>query len=66
MGSKKGGFPVSVESRARGKTVTVIHNVSGNVEALLADLKSSVGSGGLVREGNVEVRYSSSMFIDDN
>ncbi len=56
MGSKKGGFPVSVESRSRGKTVTVIHNVNGDVEALLAELKKSLGGGGVVRDGNVEVQ----------
>ena len=56
MGSKKGGFPVTVESRARGKTVTVIHNVTGDVEALLGDLKKAVGGGGVVRDGDVEVQ----------
>ena len=55
-GSKKGGFPVSVESRSRGKTVTVIHHVSGDVAALLADLKAAVGAGGVVRDGSVEVQ----------
>ena len=56
MGSKKGGFPVTVESRARGKTVTVIHNVTGDIEALLGDLKKAVGGGGVVRDGDVEVQ----------
>ncbi|KAJ1485640.1 hypothetical protein T484DRAFT_1945080 [Baffinella frigidus] len=56
MGSKKGGFPVTVESRARGKTVTVIHNVSGDVDALLTKLKEKVGAGGVVRDGDVEVQ----------
>ena len=50
LGSKKGGFPVSIESRAKGKKVTVIHNVSGDVSLLLSDLKSAVGSGGVVRD----------------
>jgi hypothetical protein len=49
-GSKKGGFPVSVESRAKGKKVTVIHNVTGDLTLLLSDLKSAVGSGGVVRD----------------
>ena len=35
--------------------MTVIHNVSGDVGALLAELKGAVGAGGLVREGDVEV-----------
>lgn len=64
MGSKKGGFPVSVESRARGKKVTVIHNVSGNVEALLTELKRSVGAGGIVRDGDVEVQGDHSTKVE--
>mmetsp|Transcript_19440 Transcript_19440/g.44085 ORF Transcript_19440/g.44085 Transcript_19440/m.44085 type:complete len:330 (+) Transcript_19440:376-1365(+) len=56
LGSKKGGFPVTVESRARGKKVTVLHNVSGEVGALLGELKGAVGAGGVVRNGNVEVQ----------
>ena len=35
--------------------MTVIHNVSGDVAALLGELKGAVGAGGLVREGDVEV-----------
>ena len=50
---------MSVESRSRGKTVTVIHNVSGDVEALLAELKKSLGGGGVARDGNVEVQVLS-------
>jgi len=61
--SKKGGFPVTVQSRARGKTVTVIHNVSGDVEALLGDLKRAVGGGGVVRDGNVEVQGDHSLKV---
>jgi hypothetical protein len=40
---------------ARARQVTVIHNVSGDVAALLGELKGAVGAGGLVREGDVEV-----------
>eukprot|EP00961_Rhodomonas_salina_P008240 111903-Rhodomonas_salina.1 len=64
FGSKKGGFPVTVESRARGKKVTVIHNVSGDVDALLSDIKGAVGAGGLVREGDVEVQGDHSSRIE--
>ena len=38
--------------------VTVVHNVSGDMEALLAELKTAVGAGGLVREGDVEIQVS--------
>ena len=56
MGSKKGGFPVSIEPRAQGKKVTVVHNVTGDLDQLCKDLKGAVGSGGVVRDGNVEVQ----------
>ena len=56
MGSKKGGFPVSIEPRAKGKKVTVVHNVTGDLDQLCKDLKGAVGSGGVVRDGNVEVQ----------
>ena len=56
MGSKKGGFPVSIEPRAKGKKVTVVHNVTGDLDQLCKDLKGAVGSGGVVRDNNVEVQ----------
>jgi translation initiation factor 1 (eIF-1/SUI1) len=53
---RQGGFPVSIEPRAKGKKVTVVHNVSGDLDQLCKDLKGAVGSGGVVRDGNVEVQ----------
>ena len=46
MASKKGGIPVGVEKRAKGKKVTVVSNIQGDCAALLTVLKRSLGSGG--------------------
>ena len=45
-GTKKGGMPVTVEKRPRGKTVTVIGNVKGDKDELIKLLKHSLGCGG--------------------
>mmetsp|Transcript_1950 Transcript_1950/g.4959 ORF Transcript_1950/g.4959 Transcript_1950/m.4959 type:complete len:207 (+) Transcript_1950:74-694(+) len=55
-GTKKGGFPVRVESRGPGKKVTIISNVNGNVESFLRDLKEALGTGGVAHGPNVEVQ----------
>jgi translation initiation factor 1 (eIF-1/SUI1) len=47
-GSKKGGLPVTIEKRNRGKHVTVVGNVTGDASALLLELKQAFGAGGLV------------------
>jgi translation initiation factor 1 (eIF-1/SUI1) len=54
--TRKGGWPVRIEKRASDKVVTVIENVSGNGEALLALLRKQCGAGGVVREDCVEVQ----------
>jgi len=45
-----------VLSFAAPDQVTVVHNVSGDLDQLCKDLKGAVGSGGVVRDGNVEVQ----------
>ena len=52
--TRKGGFAISIERRAKGKQVTVLRNVSGDAEALLRALKKRCGAGGVVREGAIE------------
>lgn len=47
-GSKKGGLPVTVEKRNKGKHVTVVGNVTGDASALLLELKQALGTGGVV------------------
>jgi translation initiation factor 1 (eIF-1/SUI1) len=54
--TKKGGYPIFVEKRSAGKTVTVIRNVSGDTEALLALLKKRCAAGGKAFEDWVEVQ----------
>lgn len=56
-GSKKGGFPVTVEKRPCGKKVTVIRNVVGDRSALLSALKKKLGCGGVTNgDGTIEVQ----------
>jgi len=54
--TRKGGYPISVERRAAGKTVTVIRNVSGDAEALLSVLKKRCAAGGKSFGDSVEVQ----------
>ena len=47
-GTKKGGLPVVVEKRPKGKSVTVISNVE-RPHLLLAKLQRTLGTGGSVQ-----------------
>ena len=42
-GTKKGGMPVTVEKRPKGKVATVSGNVRGDKPELLAMVKAAVG-----------------------
>jgi translation initiation factor 1 (eIF-1/SUI1) len=55
-GSKKGGLPVAIEKRNKGKKVTVVSNVEGDSAALLSALKHAVGCGGVASTNQVEVQ----------
>ena len=63
--TRKGGLPIFIEKRAKGKTVTVVRNVGGNAEALLKVLKKRCGAGGVVREGDVEVQGDHRLAIEE-
>ena len=54
--TRKGGMPLSLEKRQGGKVATLIGNVQGDADALLAMLKKRCGAGGVVREGAVEIQ----------
>jgi translation initiation factor 1 (eIF-1/SUI1) len=54
--TRKGGLPVTVEKRARGKVVTVVRNISGDGASLLKDLKRRCGAAGVVREDSIEIQ----------
>ena len=47
--TKKGSLPIRLESRNKGKKVTVIFNVSGDAKELLKELKHAAGCGGVIR-----------------
>lgn len=54
--TRKGGVSVRTEKRPGGRVVTIVDNVSGDADALLALLKRRCASGGVVREGKVEIQ----------
>lgn len=54
--TKKGGYPVSLEKRPGGKTMTIIRNVSGDADALLTLLKKRCAAGGKAFDDWVEVQ----------
>ena len=56
MRTKKGGYPIYLEKRAKGKKVTVIRQVKGNSKHLLQILKTKFGTGGLTKPGEVEIQ----------
>ncbi len=54
--TRKGGYPIAVERRSAGKTVTIVRNVSGDTDALLSLLKKHCAAGGKAYEDSVEVQ----------
>jgi translation initiation factor 1 (eIF-1/SUI1) len=64
MKTKKGGLPVRVESRGKGKKVTVVFNVTGDLRLLLTQLKQAAGSGGVVRDDTVEIQGEKVEFVE--
>jgi len=54
--TRKGGWPVFVERRAAGKTVTIVRNLSGDTGALLAVLKKRCAAGGRAFTDSVEIQ----------
>ena len=62
--TKKGGLPIRVENRSKGKKVTVIFNVSGDLKILLSELKHAAGSGGVVKEDTVEIQGDKQEFVE--
>jgi len=54
--TKKGGLPVKVENRSSGKKVTLVEHVQGDGKALVQVLKGKFGTGGLFKDGVVELQ----------
>ena len=63
--TRKGGMPLSLERRPGGKVATLVGNVQGDAEALLAMLKKRCGAGGVVRDGAVEIQGDHRNRIED-
>ena len=78
--TKKGGLPVRVENRSKGKKVkfnmtstftmsilqvTVVFNVTGDLKLLLSELKQAAGSGGVVREDTIEIQGDKLQFVEN-
>ena len=68
--TKKGGIPIKVENRASGKKVTLIENIKGDAKLLLQDLNIRFGTGGVVKDGVIELqgdfKVKLSKYINDN
>lgn len=62
--TKKGKLPISYENRSKGKKVTVIANVSGNADALLAELKKRLGVGGVSRGTYIELQGNQMVYVE--
>ncbi len=54
--TKKGGFPLFLEKRAAGKSVTIIRNITGDTSALLTLLKKHCAAGGKAFPDSVEIQ----------
>ena len=54
--TKKGGYDIRFEHRAKGKGVTVLRRVQGDGDALLKKLKKKCGAGGVVHEDSIELQ----------
>ncbi len=63
--TRKGGYDLAFERRAKGKGVTVLRRVQGDSEALLKQLKKKCGAGGAVQEGCIELQGDHRAAIDD-
>ncbi len=54
--TRKGGWPVRIERRSAGKTVTLVERVSGDTDVLARELKRLCGVGGRALAEAVEVQ----------
>ncbi len=54
--TKKGNYPIFLEKRTAGKTVTVIRNASGDLETLVSLLKKKCAAGGKAYADYVEIQ----------
>jgi translation initiation factor 1 (eIF-1/SUI1) len=62
--TKKGKLPITYENRSKGKKVTVVSNISGNAEQLLAELRRRLGVGGVSRGAFIELQGDQQKFVE--
>ena len=62
--TKKGKLPITYENRSKGKKVTVISNIGGNAELLLAELRKRLGVGGVSRGTFIELQGDQQKFVE--
>lgn len=61
--TKKGKLPITYENRSKGKKVTVISNITGDAELLLAELRKRLGVGGVSRGTFIELQGDQQKFV---
>ena len=54
--TRKGGYPIFLERRPGGKVVTIIRNISGDTDVLVAALKKRCAAGGKAFADSVEIQ----------
>ncbi|HOF42087.1 MAG TPA: hypothetical protein PLD73_18610 [Candidatus Hydrogenedentes bacterium] len=54
--TRKGAYDLAFEHRAKGKGVTVLRRVTGDLDSLLNELKKRCGAGGTIREDAIELQ----------
>ena len=62
--TKKGKLPITYENRSKGKKVTVVSNISGNADVLLAELRKRLGVGGVSRGTFIELQGDQQKFVE--
>lgn len=63
--TRKGGWPITFEKRAKGKKVTVIKNITGDINALLKILRKHCGAGGVAKDGIIELQGNHMEKVED-
>eukprot|EP00959_Pyramimonas_sp_CCMP1952_P158331 3311220-Pyramimonas_sp.AAC.1 len=63
--TKKGGIPVAVEKRPKGKVVTVVRNVSGDAKGLLSSLQNAAGAGGSDHGSFIELQGDHQRMVEE-
>ena len=62
--TKKGGYDITFERRAKGKGVTILRRVQGDGEALLTALKKKCGAGGASHDDSIELQGDHRLAIE--